>query len=93
MPTAQAQAREEAERLHGPLVQTPLLVTDNGPSFTAKRFVRYTRERFRHVRIAYRTPTQLGLLERFRRTLKQRRGVLAFVRQPERGAGMPDRVQ
>jgi len=45
--------------------------TDNGPSFTAKRFVRYTRDRFSHVRIAYRTPTQLGLLERFHRTLKQ----------------------
>ena len=46
-------------------------MTDNGPSFTAKRFVRYTRDRFSHVRIAYRTPTQLGLLERFHRTLKQ----------------------
>jgi transposase InsO family protein len=28
-------------------------------------------EDFSHVRIAYRTPTQLGLLERFHRTLKQ----------------------
>jgi putative transposase len=43
----------------------------SGPSFTAKRFVGYTRDRFSHVRIAYRTPTQLGLLERFHRTLKQ----------------------
>ena len=46
-------------------------MTDNGPSFTAKRLVRYTRDRFSHPRIAYRTPTQLGLLERFHRTLKQ----------------------
>ena len=29
------------------------------------------KDRFRHVRIAYRTPTQLGLLERFHRTLKE----------------------
>ena len=68
---ALAQAREEAERNHGPLAKPPFIVTDNGPSFTAKRFVRYTRDRFSHVRIAYRTPTQLGLLERFHRTLKQ----------------------
>ncbi len=27
-------------------------------------------ERFRHVRIAYRTPQQLGLMERFHQTLK-----------------------
>jgi len=69
--TALAKAREEAERLHGPLAKPPFIVTDNGPSFTAKRFVRYTKQRFSHVRIAYRTPTQLGLLERFHRTLKQ----------------------
>ncbi|MFW6337107.1 MAG: integrase core domain-containing protein, partial [Phycisphaeraceae bacterium] len=68
---ALAQAREEAERIHGPLDKPPFIVPDNGPSFTAKRFVRYTRERFSHVRIAYRTPTQLGLLERLHRTLKR----------------------
>ena len=68
---ALAKAREEAERIHGPIEKPPFIVTDNGPSFTAKRFVRYTRDRFSHVRIAYRTPTQLGLLERFHRTLKQ----------------------
>lgn len=68
---ALTQARQEAERIHGPLRRPPFIVTDNGPSFTAKRFVRYVAERFSHVRIAYRTPTQLGLLERFHRTLKQ----------------------
>jgi transposase InsO family protein len=64
-------ARREAERLHGPLTKPPFLVTDNGPTFIAKRFHRFVKEAFRHVRIAYRTPTQLGLLERFHRTLKE----------------------
>ena len=63
-------AREEAERLHGPLRKLPFLVTDNGPSFLARRFRKFVKEQFRHVRIRYRTPTQLGLLERFHQTLK-----------------------
>ncbi|MGH8532007.1 MAG: transposase [Gammaproteobacteria bacterium] len=63
-------ARAEAERLHGPLSKTPFLVTDNGPSFLARRFQAHIRGQFAHVRIAYRTPTQLGLLERFHQTLK-----------------------
>jgi len=56
-------AREEAERLHGPLSKRPFLVTDNGSSFIAKRFVKFVRDQYSHVRIRYRTPTQLGLLE------------------------------
>ena len=64
-------ARQEAERLHGPLTKTPFLVTDNGSSFIAKRFWTYLQGRYSHVRIQYRTPTQLGLLERFHKTLKQ----------------------
>jgi putative transposase len=63
-------ARAEAERIHGPLEKNPFLVTDNGPSFLAKRFRSHIDGRFAHVRIAYRTPTQLGLLERFHQTLK-----------------------
>ncbi len=69
----------EAERCHGPLNQPVFLVTDNGPSFIAQRF-RDELERvriaatgmsaFSQVRIGYRMPTQLGLLERFHRTLK-----------------------
>src|SRR5262249_57957269 len=31
-------ARAEAERIHGPLPKRPFLVTDNGPSFLARRF-------------------------------------------------------
>ena len=64
------QARKEAERLHGPLDRDPTLVTDNGSSFLAKRFQKYLSVGFAHVRIRYRTPTQLGLLERFHQTLK-----------------------
>jgi putative transposase len=63
-------ARGEAERIHGPLVKRPFLVTDNGPSFIAKRFLAFVRDQFSHVRIQYRTPQQLGLLERFHLTLK-----------------------
>jgi len=63
-------ARGEAERIHGPLTKTPFLVTDNGSSFIARRFGAYVKERFSHVRIQYRTPQQLGLLERFHKTLK-----------------------
>jgi transposase InsO family protein len=64
-------ARERAERLCGPLGKRPFLVTDNGPTFVARRFGAFLKDGFAHVRIAYRTPTQLGLLERFHRTLKE----------------------
>ena len=64
------EARAEAERLCGPLTKRPFLVTDNGPSFTARRFEAHVGPRYEHVRIQYRTPTQLGLLERFHRTFK-----------------------
>ena len=64
-------AQEEAERQCGPLTKRPFLVTDNGPSFVSRRFESYLKDLFCHVRIQYRTPTQLGLLERFHRTLKE----------------------
>lgn len=63
-------ARAEAERLHGPLERTPFLVTDNGPSFLASAFREHIDGDYAHVRIQYRTPSQLGLLERFHQTLK-----------------------
>ena len=56
---AVAQARIEAERLHGPFGKTPFLVTDNGASFLARRFQKQIQGQFAHVRIRYRTPTQL----------------------------------
>ena len=58
------EARAAAEAIHGPLTKQPFLVTDNGSSFIARRFARSVRDDFAHVRIQYRTPTQLGLLER-----------------------------
>jgi len=64
-------AKAEAERISGPLNTMPFLVTDNGSSFLARRFQRHVKDQFRHVRTRYRTPQQLGLLERFHQTLKQ----------------------
>jgi transposase InsO family protein len=63
-------ARGEAERIHGPLKKPPFLVTDNGSSFASRAFCEQARGDYAHVRIRYRTPTQLGLLERMHRTLK-----------------------
>ena len=63
-------AHQEAERIHGPLQKKPFLVTDNGSSFLAKSFQAHIKGCYKHVRIQYRTPTQLGLLERFHKTLK-----------------------
>jgi len=57
--------------LCGKLPKLPFLVTDNGPSFIARRFNNHLKDRFRQVRIRYRKPTQLGLLERFHKTLKE----------------------
>jgi len=64
------EARTEAEGLCGPLAKPPFLVTDNGSSFIARRFNEHVRDLYAHVRIRYRTPTQLGLLERFHQTFK-----------------------
>lgn len=64
-------ARAEAERLHGKLAKTPFLVTDNGSCFLAKRFRAHIDGQYQQVRTQYRTPQQLGLLERFHQTLKR----------------------
>jgi putative transposase len=70
----------EATRIHGPLARPVFLVTDNGTSFIARRFraalddLRLSHtgtSAFSQVRIGYRMPTQLGLLERFHETLKR----------------------
>jgi len=78
-------ARAEAERLCGPLTKTPFLVTDNGSSFIAKRFAQYVDGVYAHVRIQYRTPTQLGLLERFHRTLKEEEVYWRLYDNPSHG--------
>jgi putative transposase len=75
-------ARAEAERCHGPLEKSPFLVTDNGSSFLARHFRAHIDGRYNHVRIQYRTPTQLGLLERFHQTLKTEEVYWKLYRSP-----------
>ena len=65
------EARREAEKTSGRRLRNmPTVVTDNGSGFLSKVFQNHIRGRYEHVRIAYRTPQQLGLLERFHQTLK-----------------------
>jgi putative transposase len=64
------QAFAEAERLHGRLSKPPTLVHDNGSNFLSRRFCGHVAGLLSTVRTRYRTPEQLGLLERFHRTLK-----------------------
>lgn len=63
----------EAQRIHGDSLPTiPTLVTDNGSSFISRAFTNHlTNIGMQHIRIRYRTPQQLGLLERFHAVLKQ----------------------
>jgi transposase InsO family protein len=64
-------ARAEAERIHGALAKPPILVTDNGSNFISRRFRMHIDGLLSQVRTQYRTPEQLGLLERFHETLKR----------------------
>lgn len=80
--TAVDQARAEAERLHGPLQEPPILVTDNGSNFTARRFQTHIDGVLHQVRTRYRTPQQIGLLERFHQTLKQEEIYWEIYRSP-----------
>lgn len=65
-------ARGRAEMIHGSIPRRINLVTDNGSSFLAQRFKKMLKEKgFDHYRIQYRTPQQLGLLERFHQNLKR----------------------
>lgn len=48
---ALGEAREEAERIHGKLSKEPFLLTDNGPSFIARKFQAFVKDQFSHVRI------------------------------------------
>ena len=80
--TAIDQARSEAERIHGPLASQPTLVTDNGSNFLAKRFRKHIDGLLSQVRTRYRTPQQLGLLERFHQTLKREEVYWEVYRSP-----------
>ena len=76
------QAIAEATRLHGPLQRVPILVTDNGSNFLARRFRAHIDGVLCQVRTRYRTPQQLGLLERFHQTLKQEEIYWEIYRSP-----------
>jgi putative transposase len=76
-------AKAEAERLHGPLCRRPTLVTDNGTSFLSRRFRGHIAASLDHLRTRYRTPEQLGLLERFHRTLKAEEVHWQLYRSPQ----------
>lgn len=76
------QAMAEAERQHGPMQAVPTLVTDNGSNFLAQRFRRHIAGKLTQVRTRYRTPQQLGLLERFHQTLKQEEIYWELYRSP-----------
>lgn len=67
------QALDQAVAIHGSMPGPVRLVTDNGPSFISRGFMAYLREvrAFDHVRVGYRSPELIGLLERLHRTLKQ----------------------
>ena len=73
---------DEARRLHGPLTTVPTLVTDNGTTFLSKLFRAHIESLFSYVRTRYRTPQQLGLLERFHQTLKQEEIYWELYRNP-----------
>lgn len=85
-------ARREAEYSGGFAGRVPTLVTDNGTCFLSRRFHDYASEHFNHVRIQYRTPTQLGLLGAVSWNLERRRIVLEPVRQSGRYASLAGRV-
>ena len=84
--TAMSQALElavqKSARLHGPMQREPILVTDNGSCFLARRFQDVLRHRFRNLRIQYQTPRQLGLLERFHGILKKRKCIFVSMSIP-----------
>jgi len=86
----------EAQRCHGPLQKPVFLVTDNGPSFIARRFRQELESlrigatgvsAFSQVRIGYRMPVQLGLLERFHETLKYEEVYWDLYQDPHHARG------
>jgi len=80
---ALGKAVDEAKSLTGPFTKPIFLVTDNGSSFLARQFADFlSSSDFQHVRIQYRTPQQLGLLERFHQTLKREEVYWNFYTSP-----------
>ena len=58
-------------------------VSNNSACFVSKRFHESADEQLDHVRIQYRIPNQLGLLERFHVTLKDEEVYLNMYDSPE----------
>ena len=76
----------EAQMITGQRPENVTIVTDNGSSFLARRYRKMLEENgFEHVRIRYRTPTQLGLLERFHGTLKKEEVYWQIYQSPQHG--------
>ena len=77
-------ALEKAIKIHGSLPEKITLVTDNGPQMTSKGFLEHLRKsgHFKHIRISYRHPTSIGLIERFHRTLKEEEVWVKGYRDP-----------
>ena len=77
-------ALDEAERVTGTRPMNITVVTDNGSSFLARRFQQMIKDYgYDHARIQYRTPNQLGLLERFHKTLKHEEVYWNIYKSPE----------
>jgi len=82
----------EAERIHGPLAKRPFLVADNRSSFLARRFTAFVADQYRHVRIQYRTPQQLGPARAIPRNAQDRGSLLAAVRPSAALRRVPGRI-
>ena len=60
------------------------------PGRSTRRFMNFVRDDYVHVRIQYRTPTQLGLLERFHQTLKDEEVYWRMYDNPTHAQQCPD---
>ncbi len=69
-------AYEKAKSLHSSSFEgLATLLTDNGSTFIAKQFRDFLKKHFenffRHIKVKYRSPEQIGVIERFHQNLKQ----------------------
>jgi len=67
------EALKKANSIFGAILYKIRLITDNGISFTSRRFQKYLNSAgiFNHIRISYRSPELIGLVERLHLTLKE----------------------
>ncbi len=67
------QAVQEAEQLSETLPSEVVLVSDNGPPFTSKRFRQWVKQAdvpFRHIQARAHHPQSIGMVERYHQSLK-----------------------